>query len=258
MSVTVTINLQTVSQDEMQSLITMLQDYDRRAMRSQVAAGDFEEVPAVPSSVQSSTLLGDPNAREAAVADAATLAAGAAESLATRARRGRPRKDAVKEVAAEQADPTSCPQKPSEPSSETSKPSQSPDSASSSTSKPTEPVIAPEFEAALAEYATLLTGRIPAASVSDTITVWRSKGPECLAQLQEAIEASVRKIAGEVPAKEAPTTDQLRDALQAYVKSHDMEAALTMLNEKFSCQRVSDVAALPIEKQHEFLAACNA
>lgn len=50
--------------------------------------------------------------------------------------------------------------------------------------------------------------------------------------------------------------DALRTALQTYTANHDLAAGITLLG-SFECKRISDVLALPAEKQQAFLLACN-
>lgn len=260
MSVTLTVNFGTATQDEVQAAIAMLQDYDRRALRSQVQAGNFQDevqdVAAVPSQVQSSTLLGDANAREAAgpAAEAASLMTQGAESLATKARRGRPRK----EVAAEQVDPQPAPTATAQPAIEpTPKAEDSAPAAEGSFTPAT-------WTAALTEYRALLIEGGVAESVADTsIITWGSYSAENMAKLQDAIALTRKKLAEkkpaavEPPAEPTPTVDQLREALQAMVARDGMAKALEVLNGTFGCQRVSEVAQLPVEKQVEFMKVCN-
>lgn len=63
--------------------------------------------------------------------------------------------------------------------------------------------------------------------------------------------------AGSAPSSEPPTIDALRAGLQAKKDKSGMQAAIDLLGD-FGCARITEVAALPVEKQTEFLGKCNA
>lgn len=64
--------------------------------------------------------------------------------------------------------------------------------------------------------------------------------------------------ASPVTDSQAPTQDQLRGALKALTeKAGDLQPGISLLAE-FGCSRVPDLCALPVARQNEFLARCNA
>lgn len=77
----------------------------------------------------------------------------------------------------------------------------------------------------------------------------------------EEVSAPVAEVPVEDPSEalptEAPTIEKLREALGAHMQKHGMPKTTELLN-GFGKQRVSDIAALPVDKQIEFLRLCNA
>lgn len=77
---------------------------------------------------------------------------------------------------------------------------------------------------------------------------------------EPVIAQAVEKLANAIDedtSVPAPTLDELRAALQAFAVKHGM-AEGTALLQKYGVARVSEIMNLEVEKQHEFVVACNA
>lgn len=114
MSVTITIDLANITRPEVLAVQTILREFDTHAMQERIAAGDFTdetiqeaatrlankeaERRPIPSQLPVSVDLSAPGRVEEK--------APANEPEAPKAKRGRPRKEATQEVAAEPVDPT--------------------------------------------------------------------------------------------------------------------------------------------------------
>lgn len=227
MSVTLTINLDTLSTSGAKAVMAAL---------SVLTQGET-----VPPAAASSTVLGDPNAREAVVIPATAEVIGNTE----KPRRGRPRKN---EVAAAQVDP----QLSGTPAGTSAQPSTMQESSDCEPGATEEEAI---WERSLDAYAELLRkGGCAQNTVDISLQTWGSYSPEAQEKLNEAIEATRRQL----EKKTAKTYDatELREALQTFTAERTMAEGIDLLR-SYGCVRVSEIANLPAEKQAEFVAKCN-
>ena len=56
---------------------------------------------------------------------------------------------------------------------------------------------------------------------------------------------------------EAPTADQLREALKTLAAKSGMTAGIALLKTEFGCARITELAEKPVDVQLAFLARCN-